>query len=110
VRVYEEMDEDKIKVYWQRGRSRIKVYEARYRLKDSLMLELEVRHILALVVEADRLLNEGVDKELVFNLLRRARKTNGRVGFVVKEDRIEVYDGVVLKKTFYRKLPLDPLH
>ncbi|MEM1642607.1 MAG: hypothetical protein QXI85_07475 [Desulfurococcaceae archaeon] len=104
VRVYEEMDEDKIKVYWQRGRSRIKVYEARYRLKDSLMLELEVRHILALVMEADRLLNEGVDKELVFNLLRRARKTNGRVSFVVKEDRIEVYDGVVLKKTFYRKL------
>lgn len=104
VRVYEEMDEDKIKVYWQRGRSRIKVYEARYRLKDNDMLELEVRHILALVVEADRLLNEGVDKELVFNLLRKARKTNGRVGFVVKEDRIEVYDGVVLKGTIYRKL------
>lgn len=99
VRVYEEMDEDKIEVYWKRGRSRIKVYEARYRLKDNDMLELEVRHILSLVIQADRLLNEGVDKKPVFKLLEKARKTKGRVSFVALEDRIEVYDGVVLKKS-----------
>lgn len=102
--VYEVVGEDKIEVYWKRGRSRVKVYETQYKLKDNDMLELEVRHILSLVMQADRLLNEGLDKELVFSLLRKARETKGRVSFVVRADRIEVYEGVVIKKTFYRKL------
>jgi len=79
--VYEVAGEDKIEVYWKRGRSRVKVYETHYK-RDNYMLELEVTHILSLVMQADRLLNEGLDKKLVFSLLRKT-----------------------IKKTFHRKLP-----
>ncbi|MEM1880285.1 MAG: hypothetical protein QXE28_05035, partial [Desulfurococcaceae archaeon] len=53
--VYEVHYQDRLAVYWERGQSSIKVYEVRYKQKDLREIEHELRHMLGLVLRADRL-------------------------------------------------------
>ncbi len=101
--VYEVHYQDRLAVYWERGQSSIKVYEVRYKQKDLREIERELRHILGLVLRADRLIAEGYSEDLVFSLILRARDNQGRFSFVDRNGRLEVYIGKELVK-IYEKL------
>ncbi len=103
VAVYEVHYKDRLAVYWERGQESIKVYEVQYKQKDLAMLELEVRHMLGLVLRADRLIAEGYSEDLVLSLLLQARDNQGRFSFVDRNGRLEVYMGKKLVKV-YEKL------
>jgi len=100
--VYEVHYKDKLAIYWVVGEQEVKVYEVEYRQKDLNELEQEVRLILGLVMRADRLMKEGYDKDLLIDLVMQAKETNGKVIFVDRNDRLEVYEGKRLVKTFNR--------
>ncbi|MEM3427049.1 MAG: hypothetical protein QW212_02135, partial [Nitrososphaerales archaeon] len=101
--VYEVHYQDRLAVYWERGQSSIKVYEVRYKQKDLREIEHELRHILGLVLRADRLIAEGYSEDLLFSLILRARDNQGRLSFVDRNGRLEVYMGKKLVKV-YEKL------
>lgn len=100
--VYEVHYKDKLAIYWVVGEQEVKVYEVEYKQKDLNELEQEVRLILGLVMRADRLMKEGYDKDLLIDLVMQAKETNGKVIFVDRNDRLEVYEGKRLVKTFNR--------
>ncbi|MEM0326890.1 MAG: hypothetical protein QW733_07680 [Desulfurococcaceae archaeon] len=98
--VYEVHYKDRLAVYWERGQESIKVYEVQYKQKDLAMIELELRHMLGLVMRADRLIAEGYSEDLVLSLLLQARDTQGRVSFVDRDNRLEVYRDRQLIKVY----------
>ncbi len=100
VAVYEVHYKDRLAVYWERGQESIKVYEVQYKQKDLAMIELELRHMLGLVMRADRLIAEGYSEDLVLSLLLQARDTQGRVSFVDRDNRLEVYRDRQLIKVY----------
>ncbi len=100
--VYEVHYQDRLAVYWERGQSSIKVYEVRYKQKDLREIEHELRHMLGLVLRADRLIAEGYSEDLVLSLLLQARDTQGKVSFVDRDNRLEVYKGNQLIKTYHK--------
>jgi len=103
VAVYEVHYKDRLAVYWERGQESIKVYEVQYKQKDLAMLELELRHMLGLVMRADRLIAEGYSEDLLLSLLLQARDTQGKVSFVDRDNRLEVYKGNQLIKTYHKE-------
>ncbi len=102
IAVYEVRYQDRLAVYWERGDASIKVYEVRYKQKDLTEIEQELRHILGLVMRADRLIADGWREDLLFHLLLRARDNQG-YSFVDKDDRLEVYMEGQLVKTYERE-------
>ncbi len=80
-----------------------KVYEVRYKQKDLREIEHELRHMLGLVLRADRLIAEGYSEDLVLSLLLQARDTQGKVSFVDRDNRLEVYKGNQLIKTYHKE-------
>lgn len=100
--VYEVHYKDKLFIYWVVGEQEVKVYEVEYKQKDLNELEKEVRLILGLVMRADRLMKEGYDRDLLIDLVLRAKETNGRVIFMERNDRLEVYEGKRLVKTLHK--------
>jgi len=103
VAVYEVHYKDRLAVYWERGQESIKVYEVQYKQKDLAMIELELRHMLGLVMRADRLIAEGYSEDLLLSLLLQARDTQGKVSFVDRDNRLEVYKGNQLIKTYHKE-------
>jgi len=100
--VYEVHYQDRLAVYWERGQSSIKVYEVRHKQKDLREIEQELRHMLGLVLRADRLVAEGYSEDLVFSLILRARDNQERFSFVDRDGRLEVYMGKELVKVYER--------
>ncbi len=100
--VYEVHYKDKLFIYWVVGEQEVKVYEVEYKQKTLDELEKEVRRILGLVMRADRLMKEGYDRDLLIDLVLRAKETNGRVIFMERNGRLEVYEGKRLVKTLHR--------
>ncbi|WPM31228.1 hypothetical protein IAE16_05225 [Hydrogenobacter sp. T-2] len=100
--VYEVHYKDKLAIYWVVDEQEVKVYEVKYKQKDLNELEKEVRLMLGLVMKADRLMKEGYDRDLLVNLVMKAKETNGKVIFVDRNDRLEVYEGKRIVKTLHR--------